>query len=234
MFQRKYISLVFPAYNEEAGIEKAIDEFSRLKLFDEIIVVDNNSHDKTAQLARAKGVKMVTEKKQGYGYALRRGMQSAKGDFVVLCEPDGTFSASDTKKLLSLLSQYDMVLGTRTDKRLLHHNAHMTSFLRLGNIAVAKFLQVLFKTPNLSDCGCTFRALKKDVAKMVYQEATVGSSHFLPEMVMLAKLHNYTMKEVPVVYQQRIGISKITGSFIKSVQVGTNMVRLILSYRLKK
>lgn len=236
MFENKQISLVFPAYNEEEGIEKAITDFAKYPFFNEIIVVDNNSRDKTATLANEKGARVVKETKQGYGYALRRGIQAAKGDYIVLCEPDGTFNSKDAKRLLTLLhlKKYDMVIGTRTNKKYISKAANMKFFLRYGNIAVAKLMQLLFHTPPITDCGCTFRAMTKEVAKVISTKATVGTSHFLPETVILAVLNKYQLIEIPVNYNSRVGKSKITGSFHKSIQVGLAMIKLIITYRLKK
>src|SRR4029078_8540300 len=124
---------------EEENISRAIDEFQKLKLIDEIIVIDNNSRDQTSKISKAKKVKGVLEKKQGYGFALRRGLEEAKGDYVVLCEPDNTFNATDIKKLLSHMDKFDMVTGTRTNSKFIERGANMKGLLRFGNIFLAKF-----------------------------------------------------------------------------------------------
>jgi len=233
MFEGKTLSLVFPAKDEEENIGSAISDFKKLKIFDEIIVIDNNSKDKTAKIATRKGAKIVNETKAGYGFALRKGLKIAKGDYIVLCEPDGTFSSKDSLKLLKYIQKYDMVAGSRTNPKFNTKSSNMGLLLRYGNIFVAKLMQLLFSLPSLSDCGCTFRVIKKGQVKKINSKFSVGGSHFLPELVILNKLNDGTIYEIPVHYSKRIGTSKITGSKIKSVQVGLNMIFLIFKYSIK-
>lgn len=231
MYKGKKISLVFPAYNEEENIGAAIKDFQSIKLVDEIIVVDNNSRDKTSQIAKNTGARVMLERNQGYGFALRRGMKEATGDLIVLCEPDATFSVSDLPKLLSFTDRYDLAMGSRTNKRYIRNGANMGFLLRMGNMSVAKFMQLLYGLGNVSDCGCTFRVFKKSTVKKILPHLTVGGSHFLPETVVLTKLSGGDIVEIPVHYGRRIGESKITGSFKKSVKVGLNMIGIILKYK---
>jgi glycosyltransferase involved in cell wall biosynthesis len=231
MYKTNKVSLVFPALNEEKNIARAIKEFKKIKIFDEIIVVDNNSKDNTAKIARKNGVKVVNEAKRGYGYALRKGMAKARGDYIILSEPDGTFDARDALRLVKDLDKYDLVTGTRTNKDFIEEGANMGRLLRYGNMAVAKIMQVLFQTPNLSDCGCTFRAMKKSAVKAILPRLTVGGSHFLPETIINCAIMGFRILEVPVHYRARVGESKITGSKVRSIKVGWNMLKLILKYR---
>lgn len=232
MYKGKKISLIFPAYNEEENIGAAIKDFQSIKLVDEIIVVDNNSRDKTSQIAKKTGAKVILERNQGYGFALRRGMKEATGDLIVLCEPDATFSARDLPKLLSFTDRYNLVMGTRTNKQYIRNGANMELFLRMGNISVAKFMQLLYGLENISDCGCTFRVFKKSTVEKILPHLTVGSSHFLPETVILTKLSGGNIVEIPVHYGKRIGESKITGSFKRTIKVGLNMLGIILKYKI--
>jgi hypothetical protein len=171
------------------------------------------------------------EAKQGYGHALRRGMAEASGEIVVLAEPDGTFVARDVLKLLSYTDEFDMVLGTRTTRELIWRQANMGWFLRVGNVAVAKLIQVLYGGPSLSDCGCTFRLIHREALGRIYGDLTVGGSHFLPEMVILGLRRGLKVIEIPVNYRGRVGASKITGSPFTAVKVGLRMIGLITEYR---
>lgn len=229
----KSVSVVFPAYNEEAGIADAVRTFGALDAVDEVVVVDNNSRDRTAELAAAAGGRVVREERQGYGFALRRGLAEAKGDLIVMAEPDGTFIADDVHKLLAYSGDAQLVLGTRTTRELIFEEANMGRFLRWGNWFVAKLLEVLYGTPSLTDCGCTLRLVHREALQRFNDRLTVGSSHFLPEMVILARLHDVSMLEIPVSYRARKGSSKITGSFRTTLEVGINMVRIILRYRFR-
>jgi glycosyltransferase involved in cell wall biosynthesis len=234
MWQGHRVSVVFPAYNEEAGIAAAVTDFGSLEAVDEVLVVDNNSRDRTSEEAERAGARVVKESRQGYGNALRRGLAEAHGEYVVLAEPDGTFMAKDVLKLLAYADDFDLVLGTRTTRELIWHGANMGWQLRWGNWAVAKLLQVLFDGPSLSDCGCTLRLVRRSAAERMLPRFTVGGSHFLPEMVCLALLQRQRLVEVPVNYRDRVGQSKITGSMQTALRVGARMVGLILRYRLVK
>lgn len=234
MYKNKKISVIFPAYNEEDNIAAAILDFKKLKIIDEILVVDNNSKDKTANIARSKKAKVIKESKQGYGYALRRGLKEAKGDYVVLCEPDGTFIASDLKKLLRKIEDYDLVMGTRTNYKFIGKKANMSGPLRIGNLVLAKIMQILYQpTCSLSDCGCTFRIIKNKSLKLIFPKFSVGGSYFLSEFTVLSFLAGLSVIEIPVHYRERVGESKITGSLKRSVIVGLQMLKVVITYRFK-
>src|SRR5262245_15659828 len=239
MYQGKRVAVVFPAYNEERGIRAAIDDFFAAGgggLVDEVIAVDNNSRDQTAALIKASPATYVPEPQQGYGFALRRGLAEAaqRADLIVLAEPDGTFAGKDVARLLAFADDFDLVLGTRTTRELIWQEANMGRFLRWGNWAVAKLLQVLFDGPSLSDCGCTLRLIRRDAYLGISDDLTVGGSHFLPEMVCLALLAGLRLVEVPVNYRGRVGESKITGSLDTAVRVGLRMIALIVRYWLTR
>ncbi len=231
MLNQKKISLVFPAFNEAGNITQAIDNFKALKLIDEIIVVDNNSTDRTAEIAKTKGVKIIKEVRQGYGFALIRGLKQATGDYIVLTEPDGTFMAKDLLRLLKYSSSYDMVTGTRTNPQYFTRDANMGYFLRFGNIFVAKLIQILYNTSSLSDCGCTFRIIKKSLITKLLPKFTVGGQHFLAELVVLTALTGGSIYEIPVRYKKRVGRSKITGSLKTSISVGLHMIGTLIKYK---
>jgi glycosyltransferase involved in cell wall biosynthesis len=232
MFNGKKISLIFPAYNEEKNIAKAISDFKRQKIIDEILVINNNSKDNTEKIARKSKAIVVNEKNQGYGFALRRGLKEAKGDLIVLCEPDNTFDARDIIKLLNKTDRYDMVTGTRTNIRFIGKNANMKGLLRLGNILLARLIQFLYNPRiSLTDCGCTFRVISKSGVKKVLPKLRVGGSFFLSELIVVSLLSDLRILEVPVHYRERVGESKITGSLRKSILVGLQMFLIVMKHR---
>src|SRR5574341_979787 len=125
MWQGQRVAVVFPAYNEERGIAAAIDDFFAAGgggVVDQVVAVDNNSRDHTAELITASSATYVREPRQGYGHALQRGMAEAAAagaDLIVLAEPDGTFAGKDVLKLLAFADDFDLVLGTRTTPELI-------------------------------------------------------------------------------------------------------------------
>src|ERR671932_1098257 len=174
MWAGRRVSVVLPAYNEEASVAGAVKDFGCLEAVDEVLVIDNNSRDQTAARAAAAGARVVREPRPGYGHALRRGLAEAQGEDVVLAEPDGTFMAKDVLKLLAYADDFDLVLGTRTTRELIWHGANMVWKLRWGNWLVAKLLQVIFGGPSLSDCGCTLRLIRRSAAQRLLPRFTVG------------------------------------------------------------
>jgi glycosyltransferase involved in cell wall biosynthesis len=231
MYGTRTVSIVFPAYNEEKNIRRAVEDFSLEGIVDEIVVVDNNSRDATAREAHATRARVVREPAQGYGHALRRGIREATGELVILAEPDGTFVGRDVLKLLAYSDEFDMVCGTRTTRELIWEQANMGWFLRLGNWTVAKMVQLLYGGPSLSDCGCTLRLTHRVALDRIQDELRVGGSHFLPEMVIVGLKQKLRIIEIPVNYRGRIGESKITGSLRGTLRTGLSMIALILRHR---
>ena len=137
----------------------------------------------------------------------------------------------DVLKLLAYASDFDMVCGTRTTRELIWEQANMGWFLRVGNVAVAKVLQVLHDGPSLTDCGCTLRLVHRKAVDRIVDDLTVGGSHFLPEMVILALKRGLRVIEIPVNYRGRVGESKITGTLTGTLRTGTRMILLILRLR---
>ena len=231
MHGSKTVCVILPAYNEEQYIRSAIDEFFLPGVVDEVIVVDNNSRDRTAQEARMTNARVVHEPRQGYGHALRRGLSEATTDIVITAEPDGTFVGRDIFKLLAYADDFEMVCGTRTTRELVWDQANMGWFLRVGNWAVAKLIQFLYDGPSLSDCGCTLRLTHRSALDQFRSDLTVGGSHFLPEMVILGLKRGLTIIEIPVNYRGRVGESKITGTLKGTVGTGLRMLGIIVKYR---
>lgn len=233
MWHKQTVSVIFPCYNEEDGIVGAINDFFDTGVVDEIIVVDNNSTDRSAELARSTKAKVVSEEQQGVGFATLRGLAEASGDLIVMAEPDGTFVGKDILKLLAYADHFDIVLGTRTIKEMNRKGSNMSFFMRMGNWFVAKLLQLSFNTTPLTDSGCTMRLLHRGVVKKLLPHLTIGKSHYLPEMIILGNYFGAKIIEIPVHYCPRLGQSKITGSLWVTIKLALNIINLIFSYRIK-
>jgi glycosyltransferase involved in cell wall biosynthesis len=234
VFQAWTLSVVMPAYNEQDGVAAAVRAFRELPEVDEVVVVDNNSTDRTAELALAAGARVVLEERQGYGFACRRGLEEAGGDLVLLVEPDGTFVPTDTGKFLQYAREFDAVFGTRTSKSAIWAGANMPWYLRYGNVAVAKLLEYLHNGPCLTDVGCTFKLIRRDAILQAAPRFTVGQSHFSPELMLILLRSGFRCIEIPVHYRRRVGESKITGRFFKAFILGWRMVLMILVCRFRR
>jgi len=235
------VSVAMPAFNEEKAIGAVIDGFIKeLEANDvshEIIVVDNNSTDKTAEIALTHGATVVKEERQGYGYACIRALEESKGEIVILTEADNTFNPRDVWKLLIYLEEedVDLVLGTRTTLELVDKGAKMSWLLHWGNLFLAKLIQIQFwRRVRLTDVGCTFRGIKKQALSKVIDKFRVGGPCFSPEMIIWCLKTGLRPVEIPVRYLKRKGDSKITSNSRKSLVVGLKMIRLVLSQRFWK
>jgi hypothetical protein len=235
------ISVVLPTYNERESIRAAILDFASLDVVDEILVINNNAVPGTSDeiAAAAKHlpndtlVREIHEPRQGYGYAIQRGLHEADGDYIVISEPDGTFLGRDTFKLLAYVDDFDVVYGSRTARMFIWRGANMGLWLRWGNWCVAKLMEFLFNSTNLTDVGCTMRLIRRDALKRMSGQFTVGGSAFGPEMMLLSLLLGLRVIQVPVNYLPRIGVSSVTGDMRTAFFLGAAMVGLVLKFRVR-
>jgi SAM-dependent methyltransferase len=225
------VSVVLMTYAERDSIRAVIEGFFDTGLVDEVLVIDNNAQEGTAEEVGKTRARLVHEPQQGYGHATRRGLLEAKGELIVLAEPDGTFLPQDIGKLLVYSAECDVVFGTRTTRELIWAGANMELFLRWGNWAVAKLIEALFNTSHLSDVGCTYRLLRAPTAIEIANRMTVGGHHAGAEVMLLTILSGARFVEIPLNYLPRVGASSVTGSRLQAVLVGTRMIRLVLRYR---
>lgn len=230
-WRNKTLSVVLPTYNERDSIAECIRGFTSIPEVDEVIVVNNNAALGTSQEVATTGAREVFEKTQGYGAAIRRGLREADTDLVAVCEPDGTFQPEDLRKLLAFMPECDFVVGSRTVATFIWDGANMGWFLRWGNWAVAKLIEVLFNTSHLSDVGCTYRLLRRPTADDVADQMTVGGSHAGAEIMLLTITSGARFVEVPVNYLPRVGVSSVTGSPWRAVAVGLRMIGVALRFR---
>ena len=232
MYKNKKVSLIFPSYNEEEGITNAIQEFQSTNFIDEIICVDNNSTDLTAELIKKTNAKYVLETVQGYGSAIRRGLKEATGELLIITEPDGSFTANDLKRMLPLTENFDCIFGTRTSKAYIEEGAKMNFLLRIGNVLVAKFLSILYPSINFTDVGCTYKILSRKSYNKIENKLKVIGSELSPEIMVRTILANQTIKEIPVTYKERSGESKITKDFLSTAILALKMIKLIILIRI--
>ncbi len=219
MWGGKRVSVVLMTYAERDSIRSVIDGFFDTGVVDEVLVVNNNAEAGTEEEIAQTKARQVFEPQQGYGHATRRGLLEASGDLIVLAEPDGTFVPEDIRKLLVYSDECDAVFGTRTTRELIWHGANMEWFLRWGNWAVAKLIEVLFNTSHLSDVGCTYRLFIASWPTGSPRHDRRGS-HAAPEILLLTIASGARFVEVPVNYLPRVGISSVTGEPLEAVDRG--------------
>jgi glycosyltransferase involved in cell wall biosynthesis len=231
VWNERTLSVVLPTYNEKESIADAIVAFEKLGIVDDIIVINNNAAEGTSDEVATTSAREVFETTQGYGAAIKRGLREADTDLVCVCEPDGTFDPSDLLKLLPFTSECDFVVGSRTVSNFIWEGANMGWFLRWGNWAVAKTIEVLFNTSYLSDVGCTFRVVSRQRVDLLLPELTLDGSAFGLEMLMAAVRQRARIVQVPVNYRPRVGVSSVTGELGKTVPLGLEMLSMVLKMR---
>lgn len=231
MWKKQKVSVVFSTYNEKDSIRECIEKLFKTSYVDEVIAVDNNAAKGTKEEIFKTKAKYFLETKQGFGWGYRRALHEAKGDILIMIEPDGTFDPNDVSKLLAYSDDFDVVFGTRTTSIMIGEGANMGWFLKWGNYAVAKLIEFLFNTTHLSDAGCTYRLIKRAAYEKIKNNFVIGGNEFNPDMALQIIRNKIRYIEIPVKYLRRVGVSSVTGDFKRTFIVGIKMIILILKHR---
>ena len=233
-FNRYKVSVVIPAYNEQETIAGVVEDFTAHDAVDEVLVVNNNSKDNTHQIAEKAGARVVLEKGQGYGCALKRGLDDAKGDIIIITEADGSFSSKDISKFLEYAKDCDMVIGTRTTRQMIEQGANMGSLVRWVNVLYGKIVEALWwsQEPRFTDVGCTYRTIWKTSYKKIRPFLSATGPAFAPEMMIAVLMCRQRIIEIPITYRKRMGgESKHSGYFFALAKTALKMTAIILKKR---
>lgn len=195
------IAVLIPCYNEELTIEKVINDFKKELPEADIYVYNNNSKDKTEEIARRNGVIVVNEYKQGKGNVVRSQFRDIDADIYVMVDGDDTYPAEFVHKLIEPVrnGQADMAIGDRLSNGT-YQKENKRHFHEFGNNLVKKSINVLFKT-DLKDIMTGYRAFNKRFVKNM----PVMSPKFEieTEMSLYALDKKYIIKEIPIIYRDR-------------------------------
>ena len=234
MWNGHTVAVVLPTYRERNSIAAVVKGFEALGIVDDIVVVNNNAEIGTFAEVATTSAREVFEETQGYGAAIQRGLREVEADLICVCEPDATFDPADLLKLLPYSVECDAVFGSRTVSTFIWSGANMTWFLRWGNWAVAKLIEVLYNTPYLSDVGCTYRVLSRECVSRIQPDFRSNGSRFGLEMQLLVVATRERFVQVPINYHPRVGESAVTGDFRKACALGVDMIGLVLRLRLRR
>lgn len=220
------ISVIIPAYNEEESLPHVLNDLPQDRLH-QIIVVDNRSTDGTAEAARANGATVVSERRRGYGQACLSGMDALDNpDIVVFLDGDYSDFPEEIDLLVApiLKDEADFIVGSRMI--LEESRKALLPQARYGN-QLAVFLIRLFFRHRFTDLG-PFRAIRYESLQAIgMQDKNFG---WTVEMQIKSVQKGLRIREVPVRYRARIGISKITGTVSGTLKAGTKIIYTIFKY----
>lgn len=226
------IKVIIPAYNEEASIGFVVREIP--KIVSEIIVISNNSTDKTIEVAENAGATVLSENRKGYGYACLKGLeyisnQKIKPDIIVFLDGDYSDYPEELTNLIEpiLKDNTDFVIGARVSG--FREKKSMTPQQIFGNW-LATFLMKLFFNAKFTDLG-PFRAIKYDkLLALDMQDKTYG---WTVEMQLKVLKQKMSYVEIPVHYKTRIGVSKVSGTVKGTLMAGIKIIGWIFKYAFK-
>ena len=216
-------AVLIPCYNEELTIEKVIKDFKRELPEADIYVYDNNSKDKTAQIAEENGAIVRHEYRQGKGNVVRSMFRDIDADIYVMADGDDTYPAEEVHKLIEpvVKGEADMAIGDRLTNGT-YQKENKRHFHEFGNNLVKKAINVAFKT-NLKDIMTGYRVFNKIFVKNM----PVLSPKFEieTEMSLHALDKKFIIKEIPIVYRDRPEGSE---SKLNTVSDGMKVIKTIV------
>jgi glycosyltransferase involved in cell wall biosynthesis len=209
------ITVIIPCYNEEKGIIKVIQDIPKEKLLQlgfetQILIVDNNSTDKTAQICRSLGVSVIFEEKQGKGHAIKTGFNAVSADtkYVVMLDGDNTYKAREIPRLIEPLENdfCDCVVGSRLGGKIKKNSLKFEN--RLANWFFTFLVRQQYRA-NVTDVLSGFFAWKKEVTDEL--RFHLVSDGFSIEMEMITKMVklDFEVYSVPITYDVREGETKV-------------------------
>jgi glycosyltransferase involved in cell wall biosynthesis len=224
------VALIVPALNEERSIGAVVRSLP-LGLYSQVVVVDNGSTDRTAEVARAAGAQVVSEPRRGYGSACLRGIAALDpaADVVVFMDGDASDLPGEAVLLVDpiLRDRADLVLGSRALGRA--ESGSLAPHQRFGNQLATFLIRVLYGH-RYTDLG-PFRAIRAaSLRTLGMRDPGYG---WTIEMQIRALRRGLRVTEVPVTYRRRIGTSKISGNLRASLAAGCKILWTIAHLSLR-
>ena len=217
------IAVLIPCYNEELTIEKVITDFKNELPHADIYVYNNNSKDRTKEIAIESGAIVIDEYKQGKGNVVRSQFRDIDADIYVMVDGDDTYPAEFVHQLISVVEngEADMAIGDRLSNGT-YQKENKRQFHEFGNNLVRKAINVLFNT-NLKDIMTGYRVFNKRFVKNM----PILSPKFEieTEMSLYALDKKYVIKEIPIIYRDR---PEGSNSKLNTVNDGIKVVRTIV------
>jgi len=223
----KSLSIIIPCYNEEENIAECIKRTPKMPFETEIIIVDDGSKDKTAEIARktknpnVKKIRVISySPNRGKGYAFRRGLKNAEGNVVIILDADMSSPPEEIPLVVNPIfkGEADFVNGSRLVYPM--ENGAMKWLHIPGNMIFALLLSLITGT-YLTDSLCGFKAFKKD---MLSADQLKENSWMDFELLIKAKRNKMRIMEVPIHYKAR----KAGDSKMRTFKHGYNMLMMLI------
>jgi glycosyltransferase involved in cell wall biosynthesis len=222
------VSVIIPTYNEAQSIGLVLADIPA-GMVEQVLVVDSDSTDGTAQIARKMGANVLREPRRGYGRACLTGLAAVDTpDVVVFLDGDYSDRPAEMPRLLEPLREgtADIVIGSRLAGERMAGS--MPRHAVAGNRLAARLIALLSGV-SLTDLG-PFRAARyQALTALGLRESTYG---WPVEMIVKGARRGFRITEVPVSYHPRIGSSKISGTLRGSIGAACGIFGAILKYQL--
>jgi len=204
-----HLSIIIPCYNEEARIGKTLDRvfeyLSAQQYTWEIIVVDNGSTDSTREVVeeyrkKIPTLSLIARKSHGKGWAVKQGMLTATGDYRLFTDADNSTDIAQIEKLMAYAEQgYEVVISSRRAPGALITTPQPQSRIWLGNI-FASIVRAIVPLGDIRDTQNGFKLFTKAAAEKIFLHQTIYYWAFDIEILALARIFGYKIKEVPIVW----------------------------------
>ncbi|MCD4698407.1 MAG: glycosyltransferase family 2 protein [Bacteroidales bacterium] len=211
-------TIVIPAFNEEGGIEAGLKKIIELKLHEihEVIYIDDGSTDNTSAIIEKYPVKLYKHHiNKGYGAALKTGIRKASGDKIVILDSDGQHNPSHIEKIITMLDEYDMVIGERTDDSFQVKN-------RQSGKKLIKWIGEYMVEQKLPDYNSGFRGFNRKIIQGMLHLMPNGFSFSTTSTLAFLK-EGYMIGAFPIKVSERVGRK----SNVKFAKDGTKTLLLI-------
>jgi dolichyl-phosphate beta-glucosyltransferase len=200
------LSIVIPSFNEELRLPDTLTKISSYirasKRETEVIVVDDGSTDRTADVANSfrgeiQSLRVVANgNNRGKGYSVRHGMLEAHGRIVLFTDADLSAPIEEANKLLAALADHDVAIGSRAIDRSLI-SIHQSPFREYAGIIFNFVVRTILRLPFV-DTQCGFKAFRRDRCHIIFEQQCIERFGFDPELLYLARHHGLRSAEIPV------------------------------------
>jgi len=200
------LSIIVPSFNEELRLPASLDRIAAYVngsgRSTEVLVVDDGSTDRTAEVAAAYRDRiphlrvLKNGANRGKGYSVRHGMLEAKGQIVLFTDADLSAPIEEADKLLAAMGQYDLAIGSRAMDRSLI-SVHESAFREFAGIVFNKIVRVVLRLPFV-DTQCGFKSFHRERCRIIFEQQRIERFGFDPELLYLARHHGLKAVEIPV------------------------------------